>query len=75
MALIYSSPLDLDTWAEILVPDFYDRICRLFGIPDSTQEEEDEAVAKMLHAERPSGLGAHIKYLLFFFVLGNSSEV
>lgn len=66
---IYSSPLDLDTWAEILVPDFYDRICRLFGIPDSSQEEEDEAVAKMLHAERPSGLGAHIEYIWCAFCL------
>ena len=53
----YSSPLDLDTWAEILVPDFYDRICHLFGVPDSTQEEEDEALAKVLRPERPSGLG------------------
>ena len=58
----------MDTWAEILVPDFYDRICRLFGIPDSTQEEEEEAVDKMLHTERPSGLGDHIRYLLCFYV-------
>ena len=50
------------------MPDFYDRICRLFGIPDSTQEEEDEAVAKMLHAERPSGLGAHIELLICVFL-------
>ena len=67
--VFHSSPLDLDTWAEILVPDFYDRICHLFGVPDSTQEEEDEALAKVLRPERPSGLGVVKIFAMLFFAL------
>jgi hypothetical protein len=55
LRIALSSPLDLQSWIKIFIPDTYKLVCRALGCPDTTTTAQIEAeIALSLQADRTS---------------------